>query len=88
MFSNKDYVYCIYKEKSFSKAADKLHISQPSLSATIAKVENNLETTSSSRKKAKAKRRLFKSPFFAKVIMLSAKVLNSLARGKVILICS
>lgn len=42
MFSNKDYVYCIYKEKSFSKAADKLHISQPSLSATIAKVEKQL----------------------------------------------
>lgn len=44
MFSNKDYVYCVYKERSFSKAADKLYISQPSLSATIAKVEKKLGT--------------------------------------------
>ena len=42
MFRNKDYIYCIYKESSFSKAADKLHISQPSLSATVAKVEKQL----------------------------------------------
>lgn len=42
MFTNKDYIYCVYRERSFSKAADKLHISQPSLSATIAKAERKL----------------------------------------------
>jgi len=42
MFSNKDYIYCVYKEKSFSKAADKLHISQPSLSSTVCRVERQL----------------------------------------------
>lgn len=39
MFHNMDYIYCIYKERSFSKAAEKLHISQPSLSATVRKIE-------------------------------------------------
>ena len=39
MFHNMEYVYCVYKERSFSKAAERLHISQPSLSATIRKVE-------------------------------------------------
>ena len=32
MFHNKDYIYCIYKEGSFSKAAEVLHIAQPSSS--------------------------------------------------------
>lgn len=40
MFHNMEYVYCVYKERSFSKAAEKLHISQPSLSATIKKIED------------------------------------------------
>lgn len=39
MFRNMEYVYSVYKERSFSKAAEKLHISQPSLSATIRKIE-------------------------------------------------
>ena len=39
MFRNMEYVYSVYKERSFSKAAEKLHISQPSLSATIKKIE-------------------------------------------------
>lgn len=42
MFTWKEYVYEIYKEKSFSKAAQNLYISQPSLSARIKKVENQL----------------------------------------------
>lgn len=37
MFTNKEYVYAVYKEKSFSKAAENLYISQPSLSLTIKK---------------------------------------------------
>lgn len=39
MFHNMEYIYCIYKERSFSRAAEKLHISQPSLSAMVRKIE-------------------------------------------------
>ena len=39
MFKYKDYVYEVYKEKSISKAASNLYISQPSLSARIIKIE-------------------------------------------------
>lgn len=42
MFSYKDYVYEVYKEKSISKAASNLYISQPSLSAKIIKIEQEL----------------------------------------------
>jgi len=42
MFQGKDYVYEVYKERSFSKAASNLYISQPSLSATIKKIENQI----------------------------------------------
>lgn len=42
MFTWKKYVYEIYKEKSFSKAAQNLYISQPSLSARIKKIESEL----------------------------------------------
>ena len=39
MFHNMEYIYCIYKERSFSRAAKRLHISQPSLSAMVRKIE-------------------------------------------------
>lgn len=42
MFSSMKYVYEVYKERSFSKAAQNLYISQPSLSATIKKVETRI----------------------------------------------
>lgn len=42
MFTWKKYVYEVYKEKSFSKAAQNLYISQPSLSARIKKIEREL----------------------------------------------
>ena len=42
MFHGKEYVYEVYKEKSFSKAAQNLYISQPSLSATVRKIEQNI----------------------------------------------
>ena len=42
MFTNMQYVYEVYKAKSFSKAAEKLYISQPSLSATVKKVESRV----------------------------------------------
>lgn len=37
-----DYAYAVYKEKSFTKAAEKLYISQPSLSLTIKKLEKEI----------------------------------------------
>lgn len=37
-----EYVYNVYKNKSFSKAAQVLFVSQPALSLTIAKLENKL----------------------------------------------
>ena len=42
MFSNKEYVLAVYRQKSFSKAAQELYISQPSLSATIKRLEAKL----------------------------------------------
>lgn len=42
MFTWKEYVYEVYLEKSFSKAAQNLYISQPSLSARIKKVEERI----------------------------------------------
>lgn len=42
MFIWKHYVYEIYKERSFSRAAQNLYISQPSLSARIKKIEQQL----------------------------------------------
>lgn len=39
MFRGMQYVYAVYKEKSFSKAAEKLFISQPSLSANVKREE-------------------------------------------------
>ncbi|MBE6605978.1 MAG: LysR family transcriptional regulator [Ruminococcaceae bacterium] len=44
MFRYKNYVLEIYKEKSFSKAAQNLYISQPSLSATVKKLEERLSS--------------------------------------------
>ena len=42
MFNSMNYVYEVYKERSFSKAAANLYISQPSLSATVKKVEERI----------------------------------------------
>lgn len=42
MFRGMEYVYEVYKERSFSKAARNLYISQPSLSAAVKKVEQNI----------------------------------------------
>jgi len=42
MFSKNDYVYEIYKEKSFTKAAQKLYISQPSISAAVKNIEEKI----------------------------------------------
>ena len=43
MLRDMEYIYEVYREKSFSKAAQKLFISQPSLSATVKRVERELE---------------------------------------------
>ncbi|MDY3282480.1 LysR family transcriptional regulator [Dysosmobacter sp.] len=42
MFHNRDYIFAVYKNRSFGKAAEELHISQPSLSAAVAKEEKLL----------------------------------------------
>ena len=42
MFKWKNYVYEVYKEKSFSKAAHNLYISQPYLSAKVKAIEEEL----------------------------------------------
>lgn len=42
MTNYKEYIYAVYKEKGFSKAAKKLYVSQPWLSATIKKAEQEL----------------------------------------------
>ncbi len=42
MFKKLDYVYTLYKEKSFTRAAEKLFISQPSLSAAIKNIEEEI----------------------------------------------
>lgn len=42
VFQGMEYVMAVYQEQSFSKAADKLFISQPSLSANIKRIEKRL----------------------------------------------
>lgn len=42
MFRKYPYVYAIYREGSFTRAAEKLFISQPSLSAAIQKIEKTI----------------------------------------------
>ena len=41
-FQGMEYVYEVYKEKSFSKAARNLFISQPSLSANVKRIEKRI----------------------------------------------
>ena len=43
MLDYKEYIYAVYQERSFSKAARKLFVSQPWLSATVKKVEQGLK---------------------------------------------
>lgn len=42
MFQGMEYIYEVYKEKSFSRAARNLYISQPSLSATVKRIESRV----------------------------------------------
>lgn len=44
MFRGMDYVYEVYKEQSFSSAAQKLYISQPALSNSIKRIEERIGT--------------------------------------------
>ena len=39
-----EYVIEVYRQQSFTKAADQLHIAQPSLSQQIKKLEEELDT--------------------------------------------
>jgi len=42
LYDGMNYVYTVYKEKSFTSAAKKLFISQPSLSASVRRIEEKL----------------------------------------------
>lgn len=42
IFNKKEIIYTIYQEKSFSKAAQKLYIAQPSLSVMVKKLEDDI----------------------------------------------
>ncbi|MBO4288630.1 MAG: LysR family transcriptional regulator [Lachnospiraceae bacterium] len=42
MFQGMEYVYAVYEEGSFSRAAAKLYISQPSLSASVKRIEEKV----------------------------------------------
>ena len=42
MFTNKHYILAIWREGSFSKAAERLYISQPSLSASVKRIEEKI----------------------------------------------
>lgn len=44
MLSHIEYIYAVYQERSFSKAARKLYVSQPWLSAAVKKTEQELNT--------------------------------------------
>ena len=44
MLNYKEYIYAIYQERSFSKAAQKLFVSQPWLSSVVKKVEQEIKT--------------------------------------------
>ena len=43
MLEYKEYIYSVYRNRSFSRAAEELHISQPWLSAAIKKAEQELQ---------------------------------------------
>ena len=42
MFKNKEYVLTVFKEGGFTKAAEKLFVSQPSLSASVKRIEDKV----------------------------------------------
>lgn len=44
MLNYKEYIYAVYQEGSFSKAAQKLYVSQPWLSSVVKKVEQEIKT--------------------------------------------
>lgn len=43
MLNYKEYVYAVYQERSFSKAAQKLYVSQPWLSSVVKKWSRKLK---------------------------------------------
>ncbi len=43
MLDYREYIYAVYRHRSFSRAAEELHVSQPWLSATVKKTEQALQ---------------------------------------------
>ena len=43
--NERDYIYEVYKERSFSVAAQNLYVSQPALSTSVKKIERALGIT-------------------------------------------
>ena len=67
MFHYRDYIYCVYQEKSFTKAAEKLHISQPSLSALVRKEEESIGQPIFNRKTTPISLTLFGSEYIKSI---------------------
>lgn len=44
MFREIEYVYAVYQERSFTKAAQKMFLSQPALSSMVKKAEKKIGT--------------------------------------------
>ena len=44
MLKEMEYVYAVYEEQSFSKAARKLYLSQPALSAAVRRAEAEIRS--------------------------------------------
>lgn len=67
MFHYRDYIYCVYQEKSFTKAAEKLHVSQPSLSALVRKEEESIGQPIFNRKTTPISLTLFGSEYIKSI---------------------
>lgn len=85
MFRYLEYIYCVYQEKSFSRAAERLYISQSSLSLTIKKAEERIGAQIFDRKTNPLTLTEFGQEYIAaaeKVMSLENNLENSLEEAK------